>query len=62
MSRALARAKLVADGGAPRCPTCRGPLVFRTDRLGRAMEQCECGHHAYVVRRDGKPPGTPPSS
>lgn len=58
MNRAGARLRLglVMDGGPPRCPACGGHLVFRTDRLGRAMEQCDCGHRAYVVRRDGKPP------
>ncbi|HEV8305328.1 MAG TPA: hypothetical protein VGQ25_10225 [Gemmatimonadales bacterium] len=62
MSRALARAKLVVDGGAPRCPACGGPLAFRTDRLGRTMEQCDCGYRAYIVRRDGKLPGAPPAT
>jgi hypothetical protein len=60
VNRALARTKLVPDGGAPRCPACGGHLVFRTDRLGRTMEQCDCGYRMYVVRRDGKLPGASP--
>ncbi len=62
MTRALARAQLVADGGPPRCPACGGHLVFRTDRLGQTTEQCACGYRAYVVRRDGKRAPEPPAS
>ncbi|MGH7607360.1 MAG: hypothetical protein ACREME_08475 [Gemmatimonadales bacterium] len=55
MNRAAARSPLVADAGPPRCPICGSrQLAFRTDRHGRALEQCECGYRAYVVRRDGK--------
>ncbi len=54
LNRASAKSPLVADGGPPRCPACGDHLLFRTDRLGRAMEQCDCGYRAYVLRRDGK--------
>jgi hypothetical protein len=57
VNRAEARSPLVADGGPPRCPSCGSRfLMFRTDRHGRAMEQCDCGHRAYVERRTGKRP------
>jgi hypothetical protein len=55
LRRSVARAGLVSDGGPPRCPACSGRLVFKTDRLGRMMEQCGCGYGAHVLRRDGKP-------
>jgi len=29
-------------------------LEFRTDRNGRMMEHCACGHTAFVERRTGK--------
>jgi hypothetical protein len=53
---------MVADRGPPHCPDCGDHhLAFRTDRHGRAMEHCDCGYKAYVVRRDGKPvPVEPP--
>ena len=37
-----------------RCPTCGEYLQFRTDRNGRMMEYCACGHRAFVERRTGK--------
>jgi hypothetical protein len=55
VNRAASRSPLVADGGPPRCPACGSQLLFRTDRQGRALEQCDCGYRAYVIRRDGKP-------
>jgi hypothetical protein len=61
VNRAAAKSPLVADGGPPRCPACGSRhLGFRTDRLGRAMEQCDCGYKGYVQRRDGKRPEPPP--
>ena len=47
----LARSGLLADGGAPRCPTCRTRLSFTTDRQGRVLEACPCGYRAYVLTR-----------
>jgi DNA-directed RNA polymerase subunit RPC12/RpoP len=44
----------VKDNGPARCPTCGAYLEFRTDRNGRMMEQCACGHRAFVERRTGK--------
>jgi hypothetical protein len=55
LRRSVARAGLVSDGGPPHCPACASRLVFKTDGLGRTMEQCGCGYGAYVLRRDGKP-------
>jgi hypothetical protein len=55
VNRSLKRTGLVSDGGPPRCRECGGHLAFRTDRLGRTMEQCVCGYRAYIERRDGKP-------
>src|SRR6266576_2261381 len=45
---------VVPDRGPARCPTCGEYLEFRTDRNGRMMEQCGCGHTAFVERRTGK--------
>lgn len=54
MSRASERLALVTDRSG-RCPACRLEfLEFRTDRAGRALEQCPCGYYAYVERRSGK--------
>jgi len=53
-NRAAARSPLVADRGPARCPTCQHYLEFRTDRFGRMLEQCACGHRAFVERRSGK--------
>lgn len=53
MSRASERLALVADRSL-RCPTCREYMEFKTDRAGRAMELCACGHRAYIERRTGK--------
>lgn len=47
----LARSGLLADGGAPRCPTCRTRLSFTTDRQGRVLEACPCGYKEYVQTR-----------
>jgi hypothetical protein len=61
MNRAAAKSPLVADGGPPHCPACGGHLMFRTDRHGRAMAQCDCGYRAYVERRTGTRPEPPVS-
>jgi len=53
----LARSGLLADGGAPRCPTCRIRLSFTTDRQGRVLEACRCGYRAYVPTRRSLPEG-----
>jgi len=53
-NRAAARSPLVTDRGPPRCPACQEDLEFRTDRFGRTLEQCPCGHRALVERRSGK--------
>ena len=53
-NRSAARSPLVPDRGPARCPTCAEYLEFRTDRNGRMMEQCGCGHRAFVERRTGK--------
>ena len=54
MNRAAEKLGLVADRSGI-CPACReGYLEFKTDRLGRALEQCPCGYRAYVERRSGK--------
>lgn len=56
------RSGLVADGGAPRCPTCRIRLSFVTDQDGRVMETCRrCGYRAYVVTRRTELPGPDPA-
>ena len=53
MNRAAERLALVADRSG-RCPACRELfLEFKTDRAGRAVEQCDCGYRAYVQRRSG---------
>jgi hypothetical protein len=44
----------VVDRGPARCPACRKYLTFRTDRFGRMVEYCSCGHLAFVERRSGK--------
>ena len=54
MSRASERQALVPDRGSAKCPTCGSFVEFRTDRFGRMIEQCECGHRAFVERRSGK--------
>jgi hypothetical protein len=57
------RSGLVADGGAPRCPTCHIRLSFITDRQGRVLEACACGYRAYVVtRRTSNAEGDPPAA
>ena len=54
MNRANERLGLVTDRSG-RCPACREEfLEFKTDRAGRAVEQCACGYRAYVERRTGK--------
>jgi len=53
-NRAAARSPLVVDRGPARCPACHHYLEFRTDRFGRMVEQCACGHRAFVERRSGK--------
>jgi hypothetical protein len=53
-NRAAARSPLVADRGPARCPACSDFLEFRTDRFGRTLEHCACGHRALVERRSGK--------
>jgi hypothetical protein len=53
-NKAAARNPLVADRGPARCPACQEFLEFRTDRVGRTLEQCACGHRALVERRSGK--------
>jgi len=53
-NRSAARSPLVPDRGPARCPTCAEYLEFRTDRNGRMMEHCACGHRAFVERRTGK--------
>ena len=58
----LARSGLLADGGAPRCPTCRTRLSFTTDRQGRVLEGCPCGYRAYVLTRRGLPEGVDAAS
>lgn len=53
MSRATERLALATDLSG-KCPACRVVfLEFRTDRAGRAVEQCSCGYRAYVARRSG---------
>ncbi|HEY7192628.1 MAG TPA: hypothetical protein VH542_01690 [Steroidobacteraceae bacterium] len=56
-NRAAARSPLVADRGPARCPACQAYLEFRTDRFGRMLEHCACGHRALVERRSGKRDG-----
>jgi hypothetical protein len=60
--RELGRAGMLSDGGAPRCPSCRQPLHFGTDRDGRATETCACGYRGYVGTRGGElhTPPVPP--
>jgi hypothetical protein len=53
-NRSAARSPLVADRGPARCPICRQFLEFRTDRVGRTLEHCACGHRALVERRSGQ--------
>jgi hypothetical protein len=54
VSRAAERLLLVADRSV-RCPACSKLwLAFKTDRIGRAFEECGCGYRAYVERRSGK--------
>jgi hypothetical protein len=57
--RELGRAGMLSDGGAPRCPTCRQPLHFGTDRDGRATETCACGYRGYVGTRGELHPPVP---
>jgi predicted RNA-binding Zn-ribbon protein involved in translation (DUF1610 family) len=52
------RLKLVADGGAPRCPACGVQQVFQSDRHGRTYTHCDCGYRAYLERRTGKREGS----
>jgi hypothetical protein len=54
VNRTAARFQLVSDRGPARCPACQEYVEFRTDRYGRMMEVCACGHRAYVERRTGK--------
>jgi hypothetical protein len=63
VNKATARSPLVADRGPARCPACQEYLEFRTDRFGRTLEHCPCGHRALVERRSGKrdEPGGQPS-
>ena len=53
MNKAAERLGLVGDRSL-RCPACGGYMEFKTDRAGRAMELCACGHRAYIERRTGK--------
>lgn len=53
MSKATERLGLVSDRSV-RCPVCRAYMEFKTDRAGRAMEVCACGHRVYIERRSGK--------
>ena len=53
MNKAAERLGLVADRSL-RCPACRELMEYKTDRGGRAMEVCACGHRAYIERRTGK--------
>ncbi|HET9385879.1 MAG TPA: hypothetical protein VFO67_12080 [Gemmatimonadales bacterium] len=53
MNKAAERLGLVADRSL-RCPECRELMEYKTDRAGRAMEVCACGHRAYIERRTGK--------
>jgi hypothetical protein len=55
VNRTAERLGLVTDRSG-RCPACREVfLEFKTDRSGRAFEQCAaCGYRAYVERRSGK--------
>ncbi|HJS44454.1 MAG TPA: hypothetical protein VJ755_13370 [Gemmatimonadales bacterium] len=53
MNKAAERLGLVGDRSL-RCPTCGEYMEFKTDRAGRAMEVCACGHRAYIERRTGK--------
>jgi hypothetical protein len=50
-NKAAARNPLVADRGPARCPACQEFLEFRTDRVGRTLEQCACGHRALAGDR-----------
>ena len=60
MSRAPAKTPMMADGGPPRCPVCRKYLQFESDRHGRTVERCGCGHRAFVLVRNGKQPDEQP--
>jgi hypothetical protein len=53
VNKAADRLGLVADRSV-RCPECHNYMEFKTDRGGRAMEVCACGHRAYIERRTGK--------
>ena len=53
MNKAAERLGLVADRSL-RCPACKELMEYKTDRGGRAMEVCACGHRAYIERRTGK--------
>ena len=53
MNKTAERLGLVADRSL-RCPACGEYMEFKTDRAGRAMEVCACGHRAYIERRTGK--------
>ena len=53
MNKAAERLGLVTDRSL-RCPECKELMEYKTDRGGRAMEVCACGHRAYIERRTGK--------
>jgi hypothetical protein len=54
VNRAAERLGLVDDRSG-RCPVCHNMVLeFKTDRGGRALEECACGYRAYVERRTGK--------
>jgi hypothetical protein len=53
VNKAAERLGLVTDRSV-RCPACHAYMEFKTDRAGRAMEVCACGHRAYIERRTGK--------
>ena len=42
---------MVKDAGAPRCATCAEPLHFDSDRDGRTIQSCGCGHREYLRTR-----------
>jgi len=47
----LARQGRLPGGAAPACPTCGNRLEFDSDRMGRTVEYCGCGHSAPLLRR-----------
>jgi hypothetical protein len=53
VNKAAERLGLVGDRSV-RCPDCQAYMEFKTDRAGRAMEVCACGHRVYIERRTGK--------